>query len=226
MRTAILFILAALTLSIAQGDTGTAKPARESPGKPGARPVSSASPVPFEFRLGTTTLSDAEVRWQQAGVRQAGRGHLALGTGSGRDGGGSVAAENILLVDIEGVDFEGARTTRFGFYDGVLYLVQARLRSMLRDDASNPTQLDETGMKKLEQSLRAKYGPPTSILKDMYAGKTPNVYLWKFASDELVLTTNPMSSTLVLVHRPSKKKADLYTKELCARERAKGVSCW
>jgi hypothetical protein len=142
------------------------------------------------------------------------------------DGGDPVAAEKILLVDIEDVDFAGVRTTRFGFCDGVLYLVQARLRGLLRDNAANSTQLDESGIKKLEQSLRAKYGPPTSVLKDMYAGKKPNVFLWKFGDDEFVLTTNPMSSALVMANKPTKQKVDRYTKELCARESAKGVSCW
>jgi hypothetical protein len=190
------------------------------------RPVKGQTQTPFGFQLGVTTLSEAETRWQKAAVRQTGRGHLALGTGSGVDGGGSVAADRILLVDIADADFEGNQPVRFGFYDGVLYLVQARLRSMLRQNMDSSSKLDDDGIKKLEEKLRAKYGPPADTHKSIDPGRKPNIFVWKFGNDELVLNASQLSSALVLVNRPIAQKVDAYKKSLCAEKRAKGISCW
>jgi hypothetical protein len=188
-------------------------------------PKPSGIRLPFGFQLGRTTLAEAEAKWRELGVQNKASGYLALGTGSGVDGGGSVAGTKVRLVDIANVDFEGVRTVRFGFYDEVLYLVQARLRDLMKDNMGGDKPLNEKELKALEDTLRKHYGASPRALRSPYSSK-PDVFVWTFGNDELTLSTSPVRSALIAANKPLREQAASYRKALCAKERARGKSCW
>ena len=174
--------------------------------------------VPFGFQLGKTTLEMAAQQWKNAGAKITGQGYAAIGAGSGMDDSAKLSAKKIILIDVADTPFEVTRTARFTFYDGVLYSVQTVLHesSIWRKQPAN--QLDGKAVDELEATLRQKYGPPTYAGRDMFAGKTPNMLVWEFGPNHLVLYKGGLrESFLGFTNQPLRIEAERYAKSECAK---------
>jgi hypothetical protein len=189
----------------------------------------SASPkVDFAYRLGHTTLDEARAHWSQNGMKVVGAGHMALGGGSGMDRVGKVSAEKVLLVDVSGVDFEGISNARFGFYDNMLYRIQATLTPILLKGSTTRSYTDEE-MKALGIALRKKYGTPSREQRTMFADKKSgnDVLIWNLPTGKLTLTAIAINGSLIL--SDEKMEADVrgYIKSYCKTINTPGhIVCW
>ena len=183
--------------------------------------------APFNYQLGETTLDAARATWSRNGVKILRAGHMALGSGSGVEGKGKVAAEKVLLVDVAGVDFEGLTTARFGFFDNKLYRIQASLASALNSAMS--ANLSEDQLKTLTAKLRAKYGKPSQELRTLMADKAsgPDVLVWKLPDGKLTLSTNPINASLILSNEKMETDIKTYVKAYCETVNTPGhITCW
>ena len=187
----------------------------------------SAQSSTFTYQLGETTLDAARAYWSQSGMKILRAGHMALGTGSGVEGKGKVAAEKVLLVDVAGVDFEGLTTARFGFFDGKLYRIQASLASVL--NAASSANLSEDQMKSLAAKLKTKYGKPSQELRTLMADKAsgPDVLVWKLPDGKLTLNANVINGSLILSNEMMEADIKTYVKAYCETINTPGhITCW
>lgn len=179
-----------------------------------------AQEAPGPFTVGQTSYEQADAAWADQGAVVARRGHLGVGAGSGVDGLGRYAVNEVQLVDVSGADFEGMKVVRYAFVDGTLFSITARLNSIFAEDKAGSNGLSEPELKEFEQKLRAKYGPPTRSLRDMFAGKKPNVFVWDFRDRELILhLLSGIRSSLQLRSKALSKKADQYARIECRKHR-------
>lgn len=193
-----------LLLAIAWPGAATAQTAAHTVAK-------AAGPQPFGLVVGQSTLDDAVARWTEAGAVVTGKGYAAIGAGSGIDGFSGQAAERVLLIDIESTDLEGPRPARFSFFDGVLYAIHVVLKPVVSGNRSNAQQLTEPELLAFEQRLRDKYGRPDQSLRDMVAGKKPNVFIWNIGNNALMFTTLTLQGHTVSFNNPALlKKANAY----------------
>ena len=196
-------------------------------GQPAQTSVAPGQNSPFSYRLGETTFDAARTYWSQNGIRILRAGHMALGTGSGVEGKGKVAAEKVLLVDVVGVDFEGLTTARFGFFDSKLYRIQASLVSALNSAMS--ANLSEDQVKALAAKLRAKYGKPSQELRTLMADKAsgPDVLVWKLPDGKLTLNTNVINGSLIFSNEKMETDIKAYVKAYCETVNTPGlITCW
>ena len=203
---------------------GQSQNAPQEPVQAAAAPGQNAA---FNYQLGETTLDAARAYWSQNGMKILRAGHMALGTGSGVEGKGKVAAEKVLLVDVAGVDFEGLTTARFGFFDNKLYRIQASLVSALNSAMS--ANLSEDQLKTLTAKLRAKYGKPSQELRTLMADKAsgPDVLVWKLPDGKLTLNTNVINGSLILSNEMMEAEIKTYVKAYCETINTPGhITCW
>lgn len=172
-----------------------------------------APPEPFGLVLGKATLQEAEAKWTADDAVIINRGYAGVGAGSGVDGWAKRAAERIYLVDVAAVDFEGTRPVRFAFFDGTLFSVHTVLKPLLNKGTSAQN-LSEEEVLALKDGLRQRYGPPTRELRDITAGKKPNVFVWSFGANSLTLTVGTLyGSTLSYSNAALVKAADAYKRK-------------
>jgi hypothetical protein len=204
----IRHLAAAFAFGLAALGAGFSAHAEDAP--PAAAPV-----------IGKTTLAEAREMWQTSGATVASEGHLAIGGGRGRDGLSTVGLEQVLLVTVDGVEFEGLPAARYAFVDDVLYAVSAQLHNgniskMVFKD------LNKDDMAQLEQTLRRKYGKPQGF-NDLLIGSKPNILVWNLKNEELTLTLGGISGFhLTRQNKALAKKVDAYTKAECKNHRIKG----
>ena len=149
-------------------------------------------------------------------------GHLAIGGGSGVDGLSQVGLEQVLLVTVAGVEFEALPVARYAFVDEVLYAISAQLRKNYSKEKSPFKELSDEELVQLELSLTRKYGKPRK-LRDMGAGKKPNIFIWDLRENELSLTAGGLSGyNLTLRNKALTKKVDAYKKTECKKHRQQG----
>jgi len=179
--------------------------------------------APFGLTLGKASLPEAEAKWAEEGAVVTNRGYAAIGAGSGINGLAKSSAEKILLVDIDAVDFEGKRPARFVFFDGVLFSVQTVLKPLL-NKGTNVQNLSEQEVSDLETQIRQRYGAPNHELRDMTAGKKPNVLIWDFGQNTLTLTIGTLAgSTLSYTNTALAKKANDYKEKATRSLRVQGA---
>lgn len=182
--------------------------------------VAAQVPEGQDLRPGKTTLEEAQKTWDAANASSIGRGKLAIGGGSGLDGMSKVALDQVDLIDQRGVDFEGLPVARYAFVDGVLYAITAQLDRGLAGTRSEFKQLSADELEALQQELRRKYGKPSQVTKDMFAGKKPNIFIWNLRENELILQLRPaMGSSLVLRNKALAQKVETYRKTECRKHR-------
>ena len=187
-----------------------------------------AAQAPFSYALGKTKLSEAVDHWRASGAKILRAGHLALGSGSGADGLSKTSADKVVLVDVDGIDFEGIENARFGFYEQTLYLIQATLSP---GPLNQKTELkyDKEQLASLEKSLRQKYGRPNEELRSMYVSKSdsPDVIIWDVDGNSLRFVSNAMNASLSLSNEQTEAKIREYRKQLCKTINTKGhITCW
>jgi hypothetical protein len=184
-----------------------------------AQALQSASPAPV---IGKTTLTAAREMWSATNASTLSEGHLAIGGGNGIDGMSKVGLEQVLLVTETGVDFESLPVARYAFVDEVLYAISAQLRKPYTKEKPLFKELSDEELVQLEQALTRKYGKPRA-LKDLMAGKKPNVFIWDLRENEMVLTQSSYSGyNLTVRNKALVKKVDAYTKAECKKHRQKG----
>ncbi|MFL6656924.1 MAG: hypothetical protein ACJ8GW_02530, partial [Massilia sp.] len=168
--------------------------------------------------IGKTTLAEARELWAAGDARIVSEGHLAIGGGSlTMDGERKLGLEQVLLVTVDGVDFETLPVARYAFVDQVLYAVSAPTHNMFAKVKSPFKDLSPEELAQLEQSLTRKYGKPRG-LKDMGAGRKPNIFVWDLRENELVLSEGIMSGlVLTLKNKALAKKVDGYAKIECKK---------
>lgn len=172
--------------------------------------------------ISKTTLAEARATWAACDASIVSAGNLAIGGGSGKDGMSQVGLEQVVLVTVAGVDFEGLPVVRYAFVDEVLYAISVQLRNTFSRDKPLFKKLSKDEISQLQQSLTNKYGKPRA-LKDMGAGKKPNIFIWDLRDSELTLTNTIIPGYQVnLVHKALAKKVDAYRKAECKRHRQKG----
>jgi hypothetical protein len=173
------------------------------------------------FVVSKTTLVEAREIWTSCNASTVSEGHLAIGGGSGKDGLSTVGLEQVLLVTVAGVDFEGLPVARYAFVDEVLYAISAQVRKTVSKD-SPFKQLTNDELAELEQALTRKYGKPRA-LRDMGAGKKPNLFIWDLRENEMILSESILSGYhLTLQNKTLAKKVDAYKKAECKLHRPKG----
>jgi hypothetical protein len=199
----------------AEGDTATAEAAAV---RAQARPLV----------VGRTTLEAAEAAWREGGARPVQKGNLAIGFGSGADAFGKIGLDQVLLVDVEEVDFERFKAARYGFVDGVLYSVQVSLGLDLSKQKSVASQeLSQQELEALEARLRKEHGQPAREARDLFAGKRPNILVWRVGGDELTLARS--IHTFLRLENPALAKKVLdYRKAACRKhdQGRKVKECW
>jgi hypothetical protein len=169
-----------------------------------------------------TTLAEARDIWATGNASTVSEGHLAIGGGNGRDGFSKVGLEQVLLVTVAGVDFETLPVARYAFVDEVLYAISAQFRERLSKDKSAFKELTDEEISQLEESLTRKYGKPRG-LRDLGAGKKPNIFIWDLRENEMILAKSVMSGyQLTLRNKALAKKVDAYKKIECKMHRQKG----
>jgi hypothetical protein len=180
--------------------------------------------------IGKSTLQEAEAFWRETGARPGRSGNLAIGFKSGVDGSGDIAVEQVVLVDVEGVEFEGFTVARYGFVDGVLYSVQVSLGldlSKVKSVASKDLSKEEFGA--LEAQLRRKHGKPSRELRDLFGGRRnrANILVWRVGANELTLADS-VHKFLRLENLALAKKVDAYRKAVCKKQnrRSRIPECW
>ncbi|MFC5479105.1 hypothetical protein [Massilia suwonensis] len=172
--------------------------------------------------ISKTTLAEAREMWAACDANIVSAGNLAIGGGSGKDGMSTVGLEQVVLVTVAGVDFEGLPVARYAFVDEVLYAISVQLRNSFSRDKPLFKELSDADLSQLEQSLTSKYGKPRA-LKDMGAGKKPNIFIWDLQDSEMTLTNTIIPGyRLSLVNKTLAKKVDAYRKTECKRHRQKG----
>lgn len=182
----------------------------------GAQAQDTAVPTPV---IGKTTLSEAREMWMNSGAAVVSEGHLAIGGGNGVDGLSTVGLEQVLLLTVDGVEFESLPVARYAFVDEVLYAISAQLhngtkRKMAFKDLSREEIAD------LQATLTRKYGKPRA-LKDLFASK-PNIFVWDRGSNDMVLTVQAISGdNLTVKNKMLAKKVEAYTKTECKKHRSK-----
>jgi hypothetical protein len=169
--------------------------------------------------IGKTTLAEARELWAAGDARIVSEGHLAIGGGSGTDGHSQVGLEQVLLVTVEGVDFEALPTARYAFVDNVLYATSAQLHNKTAKIYSPFKELSDDDMAQLLQTLTKKYGKPRG-LRDIVADKKPNVFIWDLRDNELVLNISMLYGYhLTLKNKALEKKVEAYSKIECKKHR-------
>lgn len=172
--------------------------------------------------ISKTTLAEAREMWTAGNASTVGEGHLAIGGGNGMDGLSTVGLEQVLLVTVDGVDFEALPVARYAFVDEVLYGISAQLRNKFSKHKTPFKELTDEEIAQLEQTLRRKYGKPRG-LKDLAAGKEPNILVWDLRENEMTLTKSHLSGyQLTLQNKALVKKVDAYKKTECKKHRQKG----
>lgn len=175
--------------------------------------------LPDAVSVGRTTYDQATSIWSSAGAAIVQSGKLAVGAGSGVDGSARYSVEQVTLTDVSGIDFEGLKLARYGFVDGVLFSVQARLDTVFRENRAGSNELTAAELQGLEARLRAKYGNPRSA-RDLFAGTKPNVLIWDLRDNELILHMNPgVASSLVLRNKALTRKVEAYRQAECRKHR-------
>lgn len=169
--------------------------------------------------IGKTTLAEARDIWRDSGATVVSEGHLAIGGGSGVDGLSTVGLDQVLLVTVDGVEFESLPVARYAFVDDVLYAISAKLHNdMKRKMAFKDLSHEEIAQ--LKETLTRQYGKPRAA-KELFASK-PNVFTWDRGSNEMVLTINALSGdNLSLKNKALVKKVEAYTKTECKKHRSK-----
>lgn len=180
-----------------------------------------AAPAPV---VSKTSLAEARDMWATRNATVFSEGHLAIGGGSGVDGLSQVGLEQVLLVTVTGVDFEALPVARYAFVDEVLYAISAQLRNGYSKDKYPFKELDDEELSQLENSLTSKYGKPRA-LRDMGAGKKPNILIWDMKENELSLTKGGLSGyNLTFRNKALTKKVHAYKKIECKKHRQIGNS--
>lgn len=152
---------------------------------------------------------------------------MALGTSSGIELKGKIAAEKVLLIDVSSTDFEGLTTARFGFFDNRLYRIQASLVSVLNGAMS--ANLTDDQLKAFTAKLRAKYGKPSQELRTLLADSAsgPDVLVWSLPNGKLTLNTNLINGSLILSNEKMEANIKTYIKEYCETVNTPGhIICW
>lgn len=210
-----LLMLAQSGIASAEGDSEPASPAVEN------------VPPAFDYKIGKTTFDEANSYWAQNNMKILGHGLLGRGTGSGIDGVGWVSMPNVELYDVENPGFHGVHVVRFGFYEGVLYQVQAQMKSLFK--ANNPqVPLTDEEIAGVEKQLLKEYGPPQRRARTMFGSmKKPDVSVWYLGKDRLVFTHNKMTTSLTLNNEAMNKKVAQYVKTVCKSYNTKDrIICW
>ncbi|HEY0060728.1 MAG TPA: hypothetical protein VGC21_01330 [Telluria sp.] len=182
--------------------------------------VQGPAPAP---EISKTSLAEARGMWAAAGATTVSEGHLAIGGGNGIDGLSQVGLEQVLLVTVAGVEFEGLPVARYAFVDDVLYAVSAQLRRGYTKHQTPFKELDNDALSQLQQSLTRKYGKPRAFNEPL-GGKKPSIFIWDLKENELTLTTSIGfgGHTLTLVNKALAKKVAAYKKTECKKHRQKG----
>ena len=179
------------------------------------------SPAPSPI-ISKTTLSEARAMWAASEANSVSEGNLAIGGGNRVDGLSTVALEQVLLVTVAGVDFESLPTARYAFVDEVLYAISAQLRPASTKNKLQFKELSDEEISQLEQALTRKYGKPRG-LKDLIAGKKPNILVWDLRENEMTMSKSGLSGySLTLKNKALAKKVDDYKKTECKQHRQKG----
>ncbi len=211
-------IAVCISLSACAAPTSAVQPSAATKTDNDSLTTSTEPIVPFGFQLGTTTLDMAAQQWKNVNAKITGQGYAAIGAGSGVDESAKLSAKKIILIDVADTPFEVTRTARFEFYDGVLYSIQTVLHESLVWRKQPANQLDGKAVDALEATLRQKYGPPTHVGRDMFAGKTPNMLSWEFGPNHLVLYKGGLrESFLGFTNQPLRVQAEHYVKAECAK---------
>ncbi len=177
-----------------------------------------ALPAPV---IGKTTLPEAREMWLGSGATVVSEGHLAIGGGKGADGLSTVGLDQVLLVTVDGVEFEGLPVARYAFVDDLLYAVSAQLHNGGKQKmAFKDLSKEEVG--ELVQTLTRKYGKPRGI-NDFFPGKKPNIFIWDLKDHEMVLSAGGNGHySLARSHKALAKKVAAYTKAECKKHRQQG----
>lgn len=173
------------------------------------------------FTVSKTTLAEARETWSACDARILSEGNLAIGGGSGKDGMSRVGLKQVLLVTVEGVDFEGLPIARYAFVDEVLYAVTAELQTIVNQDSPFKL-LTKDELAEFQKTLNRKYGKPRGLM-DLFGGvdKKPNIFIWDMRANELVFTKNTLQgSQLILQNKALAKKVQAYKKSECKLHRA------
>jgi len=193
-----------------------------------ALPASEAAApaVNFSYVPGKTTEQQAMEYWQQSGAQVLGKGHLALGTGQGLDNVSQAYHKDVVLMDVQGVDFEGLPKARFVFYKGTLYSIQVRLRTLLRKGETQPYTDEQVAQ--LRRRLEIKHGQPRERKKTLFAdGKEPDLLIWHLGGSTMRLQLSSMNTILVYgdpkIEQQVKKSIPSVCKEFNTKER---IICW
>jgi hypothetical protein len=207
-----LFLLQPSGTLLAQNSTVNQIEVPMTPSKP-------ASPVP-----GKTTLAEAKTTWEANGATIVSSGKLAIGGGSGVDGMSQVQLDQVDLIDVMNIDFEGLPVARYAFVDGVLYAITSKLEKDLSQNHGAFKILSREEQESLAKDLMRKYGPPSRTFQNFYAsGKRPNVFVWTRKDSELVLQFKyGLGSTLSIRNNALAKKVEAYTKAECKKHRRTG----
>jgi hypothetical protein len=191
--------------------------------------IDSQSVAPMLLVPAKTTLAEAIQFWQERGMLILGRGHLALGSGSGVDNASEAFDKDVDLIDVDGVDFEGISLARFLFFKGSLYGIQSKLTSPLFKDKQvqrlnfNSEKLDE-----LRKNLLKKYGKPQETSRTFMAtGKKPDVFVWHLNGNRLVFSFGEAGASLVLMNQKIANAVEAHRKEVCKSFNTKERRiCW
>jgi len=221
-----ILLLAGVTASTPGQSQNTQKPTQAA-GQSMPASTSLGRDSTFNYQLGETTLDAARAYWSQNGVKILRAGHMALGTGSGVEGKGKVAAEKVVLVDVAGVDFEGLTTARFGFFDNRLYRIQASLASALNSAMSANLSADQ--LKALTAKLKAKYGKPSQEIRTLMSDEAsgPDVLVWTLPDGKLTLNTSAINASLILSNEKMETDIKAYVKAYCETVNTPGhITCW
>jgi hypothetical protein len=177
---------------------------------------------PAPLITGKTTLEDARRAWETSGANIIGAGKLAIGGGSGADGMSQVRLDQVDLIDVSNVDFEGLPVARYAFVDGVLYAIMTKLEKDLSKNNGGFKILSREEQESFKKELIRKYGHPSQSLKDMYGlgKKEPNVFIWDRKENELVLSLRyGLGSNFTISNKALAKKVEMYRKAECKKHR-------
>lgn len=172
------------------------------------------------FSVSKTTLAEAREAWSACNATILSEGNLAIGGGSGKDGMSRVGLKQVLLVTVEGVDFEGLPVARYAFVDEVLYAVTADLQTIVSGDSPFKL-LTNDELAQFQQALNRKYGKPRGEM-DLFgfADKKPNIFIWDKQGNVMVFTKKSVrGSQLILQNKALAKKVEAYKKSECKLHR-------
>jgi hypothetical protein len=188
---------------------------------PNQQETQTAPAKPASPALGKTTLAEAKAAWEANGATIVGSGKLAIGGGNGVDGMSQVQLDQVDLVDVTNIDFEGLPVARYAFVDGVLYAISSKLENDLSRNHGEFKVLTREEQESLARALTRKYGRPSRTAQNFYAsGKRPNIFIWTRKDSELVLELRyGLGSTLSIRNTVLAKKVEAYTKAECKKHR-------